>query len=65
MKTITYIVVRVKDNIRVIFEDEFIDNNQFRTQNEIIEVLGLLYNKKDFDVDLCFKQIGKITKEEI
>lgn len=57
METITYIVVRIKDNVRVIFKDEFIDNNQFRTQNEIIEVLKLLYNEKDFNVELFMKEI--------
>lgn len=52
-----YIVVRIKDYVRVIFEDEFIDDNEFRTQNEIIEVLKLLHNEKDFSVDLYFKEI--------
>lgn len=59
MKTITFIVVRIKDNVRIIFEDEFINNNQFTTQNEIIEVLDLLYDKKDFSVDLFTKQFEK------
>ena len=59
MKTISYIVVRIKDKIRVIFEDEFIDKNEFRTQNEIIEVLKLLYEEKDFSVDLFTKEFEK------
>jgi hypothetical protein len=59
MKTISYIVVRIKDKIRVIFEDEFIDKNEFRTQNEIIEVLKLLYEEKDFSVDLFTKEFKK------
>ena len=52
-----YIVVRIKDYVRVIFEDEFIDDNEFRTQNEIIDVLKLLHNEKDFSVDLYIKEI--------
>lgn len=52
-----YIVVRIKDYVRVIFKDEFIDSNEFRTQNEIIEVLKLLHNEKDFSVELYFKEI--------
>lgn len=59
METITYIVVRIKDNVKVIFEDEFINGNQFTTQNEIIEVLKLLLDKKDFSVDLYSKILDK------
>ena len=52
-----YIVVRIKDYVRIIFKDEFIDGNEFRTQNEIIEVLKLLHNEKDFSVELYYKEI--------
>lgn len=58
-ENIKYIVVRIKDYVRVIFEDEFFGDNEFRTQNEIIEVLKLLYNEKDFSVELYFKEKGE------
>lgn len=61
MKKINYIIIRIKNNTKVIFEDEFIDNNQFRTQNQIIEVLSLLFDRKDFDVELYTKEF----KEEV
>lgn len=61
MKKINYIIIRIKNDTKVIFEDEFINNNQFRTQNEIIEVLSLLLDKKDFDVELYTKEF----KEEV
>ena len=48
---IDYIVVRIGDKVRVIFEDEFIDNNPFKTQNQLISSLKLLHNEKDFDVN--------------
>lgn len=52
-----YIIVRVEDKIRVIFKEDFIDNNEFKTQNELIECLSLIYNKEDFEVHLCFRKI--------
>ena len=55
-----YIIVRLFDNVKVLFEEDFINNNEFRTQNEIIEVLSKLFDRKDFSVDLCFKE----SKEE-
>lgn len=55
MGTITYIVVRIGTDVKVIFEDEFINGNEYRTQNEIIEVLKLLYNESYFDVTLHSK----------
>ena len=61
MKNINYIIIRIKNDTKVIFEDEFIDNNQFRTQNQIIEVLSLLFDRKDFDVELYTKKF----KEEV
>ena len=57
METIKYIVVRIKENVKVIFEDEFINGNEFRTQNELIECLSLLYDRRDFEVDLYFKTL--------
>lgn len=61
MKKINYIIIRIKNNTKVIFEDEFINNNQFQTQNQIIEVLSLLFDRKDFDVNLYTKEF----KEEV
>ena len=55
-----YIVVRLKKDVRVIFEDEFFDGNEFRTQNLLIETLGLLFNVEDFDVTLhCRPEYNK------
>ena len=56
-KVVKIIVVRIKEQITVIFEDEFINGNEYRTQNELIECLSLLYNRKDFDVELFLKEI--------
>lgn len=44
------IVVRIKNDIAIIQEKDFLENNEFRTQNILIEALGLLFDKKDFDV---------------
>lgn len=57
-KNITYITVRIKERVWVLFEDDFIDHNEFRTQNLIIEVLSKLYDKKDFAVELFYKVIN-------
>jgi hypothetical protein len=55
-----YIVVRLKKDVRVIFEDEFFDGNEFRTQNLLIRVLNLLLDDKDFDVTLhCRPEYNK------
>lgn len=47
-----YIVVRLKKDVRVIFEDEFFDGNEFKTQNLLIQTLKLLFEREDFDVTL-------------
>lgn len=52
-----YIVIRLKNEVKVLFEDEFIDGNEFKTQNEIIEVFKLMFNEKDFEVELCYHSI--------
>ena len=57
-KNITYITVRIKEQVWVLFEDDFIDHNEFRTQNLTIEVLSKLYDKKDFAVELFYKVIN-------
>lgn len=54
-----YIVVIIpKFNFyKIIFEDEFMDNNEFKTQNIIImtlETLGL--KREEFSCDLCSKK---------
>lgn len=51
-----YIIVNIRDinKVRVIFEDEFLQNNEFYTQNILIETLGLLF--KDFSVDLMSRR---------
>jgi len=52
-----YIVVRIKKDVKVLFEEDFIDHNPYRTQNQIITVLSLLgFAKEDFDVELFHKQ---------
>lgn len=52
-----YIVVRIKDidYVKVLFQDEFIQGNQYYTQNTLIGVLELLF--KDYSVDLYYKEI--------
>ena len=55
-----YIVVRLKKDVRVIFEDEFFDGNEFRTQNLLIQTLELLFGREDFDVRLyCRPEYNK------
>lgn len=54
-----YIVVIIPkyDFYKIIFEDEFIDGNEFRTQNLIIEVLQVLgLDRKEFTCDLWTKK---------
>lgn len=47
-----YIIVNIKDinKIIVIFEDTFLDGNEFYTENRLNEVLGLVFT--DFSVAL-------------
>ena len=55
-----YIVVRLKKDVRVIFEDEFFDGNEFRTQNLLIQTWELLFEREDFDVTLhCRPEYNK------
>lgn len=54
-KIIKFIIVRIKKEVSIIFEDTFINDNEFTTENEIREVLSLLVD--DFDVSLCSKEI--------
>lgn len=61
--TIGFIVVRIKDNVKVIFEDEFLNKKGCYTQNVIIDVLKLLYDRKDFEVTLHSKIFEK--KEDL
>ena len=51
-KMFDFIVVRIKTEVWVLFEDNFINGNAFRTQNSIIEVLKLLYPENEFEVNL-------------
>ena len=40
----------------ILFEDEFLDHNEFRTQNQIIEILKLIgLNREEFTCDICYK----------
>ena len=39
---------------KIIFEEDFIDNNEFTTQNTIIEILKLL-GIENYTCDLCYK----------
>lgn len=55
IKIIRYIIVRIKKEIIIVFEDKFINDNEFTTENEINEVLSLLVD--DFDVSLHSKEI--------
>lgn len=55
MKFIVVIIPKF-NYYNIIFEDDFINHNEFRTQNLIIEVLKLLgFNDKDYICDLCYK----------
>ena len=43
---------------KIIFEDEFLDHNEFKTQNQIIETLKLIGLPRDsFTCDLCIKDL--------
>ena len=56
-----YIVVIIPEFkfYNIIFESEFIDHNEFRTQNLIIKSLKLLGLKNDkFVCDLCYKSLN-------
>ena len=60
MKYIVVIIHKV-NYYNIIWEDNFINGNEFRTQNIIIETLNLLglRQDKDYICDLCFKYIGE------
>lgn len=60
MKFIVVIIHKI-NYYSIIWEDNFIDDNEFKTQNNIIETLNLLGLEKDKDYicDLCFKYIGE------
>lgn len=54
--TITILPIKLT---RVLFEKDFIDGDQYKTQNlyiEMIRKLGWEY-QKDFYVDLCFEKM--------
>ena len=54
-----YIIVIIpKYNFyKVIFEDEFIENDEYKTQNLIAEVIKLLgFNSKEYICHLCYKE---------
>lgn len=57
---ISFIVVRIKDKVHILFENDFIgngENKEYYTQNILTSALRLLYNEKDFDVMLYIKEI--------
>ena len=58
-KIFEFIIVRIKTNTWVIFEDEFIEKNPYVTQNRLIEILKLLYSENDFEVRLMVHQPKK------
>lgn len=59
VRDVKFIVVIIHkiNYYNIIWEDNFIDGNEFRTQNSIIETLNLLGLKQgqDYICDLCFK----------
>lgn len=59
MKFIVVIIHKI-NYYSIIWEDSFINGNEFRTQNNIIETLNLLglEQDKDYICDLCYKYIG-------
>lgn len=57
MKYIVVIIPKFKF-YKIIFEDEFTDGNEFRTQNIIIETLELLgLKREEFTCDLYHKSL--------
>lgn len=54
----SYIVVTIKEigMTRVLFEEDYIEGNQFKTQNRIISVLKIL-GFEDFSVDLFNREL--------
>ena len=58
MKFIVVIIHKIK-YYSIIWEDEFINENEFVTQNTIIKTLKLLgLEDKDFICDLCYRYDG-------
>ena len=59
-KFIVVVIPRLKE-YRIIFEEKFIEGNEFLTQNTIINVLKLfgLEPEIDFICDLCFRHKGE------
>lgn len=57
MKFIIVIIPKF-DYYTILFENDFIDNNEFRTQNQIIELLKILgFEREEFICDLCYRSI--------
>ena len=55
MKFIIVIIPRY-DFYNILFENDFIDSNEFKTQNQIIEVLEILgFKREEFICDLCYR----------
>ena len=50
------VIIHKTNYYTIISEDDFIDGNEFKTQNQIVEVLQLLgFTRDDFTCDLIFK----------
>ena len=53
MKIIVVVIPKI-NYYHIITEEEFFDNNEFRTQNFIIEVLKLFLEREEFICDLIY-----------
>lgn len=60
MKKFIVVIIPIFKFYKVIFEDEFINGNEFETQNTIIKLLKLFgLDDNQYTCDLCFKEINK------
>lgn len=59
MKFIVVIIHKI-NYYNIIWEENFISDNEFLTQNTLIQTLNLLglEQDKDYTCDLCYKYIG-------
>lgn len=64
MKAVNVIVVRIGNDVRVIFEDQFMDGNPFRTQNTLYASLKLLYPVNYFSVEYFTHYLEDNDKDE-
>ena len=66
---IDVVVVRIKNQVTLLYKNKWLNKNMFETQTMIYRILSLLFRKEDFDVniycnDVTLTEDDKITTKE-